>query len=286
MDNTALNKRIAVLIDAENVSHKYIDEILDEVALYGRATNKRIYGDFTQSGMKGWNGVANEHSLHQVTQLSYTSGKNSSDSVLIINAMDILYGGNVEAICIVSSDSDFTRLAMRIVESGLEVIGMGETKTAESFINACTTFKFLGNEQKAEKAAKRTAAATKRKKAAGGKEENHADVRDDSPGESPGDSREDNREQTESDKKYVKAPKKVIKAIQNAISNLDTAGDGWVQISLIGDMLHNRFPDFDPTIWGAKSKQLKAFLMQLEDFEIDARKSNNPNAPNYYIRIK
>jgi uncharacterized LabA/DUF88 family protein/Fe-S-cluster formation regulator IscX/YfhJ len=278
MDNAALNKRIAVLIDAENVSYKYIDEILDEVALYGRATNKRIYGDFTHSGMKGWNSIANEHSLHQVTQLSYTSGKNSSDSVLIINAMDILYGGNVEAICIVSSDSDFTRLAMRIVESGLEVIGMGEAKTAESFINACTTFKFLGNERKPAPPVKKETAASKKKKASQNKEDNRGGV--------PEESQSETQEPAESEKKYVKAPKKVVKAIQNAINNLDTADGGWVQISLIGDMLHNRFPDFDPTIWGAKSKQLSTFLMQLEDFEIDARKSNNPNAPNYYIRIR
>jgi uncharacterized LabA/DUF88 family protein/Fe-S-cluster formation regulator IscX/YfhJ len=267
MDSTASNKRIAVLVDADNVSHKYIEEILDEVALYGRATNKRIYGDFTSQSMKGWNDVANEHSLHQVTQLSYTKGKNSSDSVLIINAMDILYEGNVEAICIVSSDSDFTRLAMRIVESGLEVIGMGEEKTAESFINACTTFKFLGSEKKAEqaaKAARNDVQETKKKKSSDGHEDGHE----------------------ESEKRYLKAPKKVTKAIQNAITNLDPDNDGWVQISLIGDMLHNRFPDFDPTIWGAKSKQLSAFLMQLEDFEIDSRKSNNPNAPNYYIRIR
>ncbi|MDR1067641.1 MAG: NYN domain-containing protein, partial [Clostridiales Family XIII bacterium] len=126
MTETTTNRRIAVLIDAENVSYKLIDEILDEVALHGRATNKRIYGDFTKTQMKGWNSVANEHSLHQVTQLSFTNGKNSSDSVLIINAMDILYSGNVEAICIVSSDSDFTRLVQRIREKGKTVIGIGE----------------------------------------------------------------------------------------------------------------------------------------------------------------
>jgi len=250
-----VNKRIAVLVDAENVSYKLIDEILDEVALHGRATNKRIYGDFTNQQLKGWNSVANEYSLHQVTQLSYTNGKNSSDSVLIINAMDILYGGNVEAICIVSSDSDFTRLAMRIVEAGLDVIGMGEEKTAESFINACTTFKFLGGKQeKADSASERN----KQKKS--GKEE--------------------------PEKKHIQAPKKVVMAIRNAIINSDTDNDGWVQISMIGDMLHNRFSDFDPRIWGAKSTQLSSFLLQLDEFELEAREGKQANAPNYYIRIR
>lgn len=255
MDNIN-NKRVAVLIDAENISYKLIDEILDEVSLHGRATHKRIYGDFNKPQMKGWNSVANEHSLHQVTQICYTNGKNSSDSVLIINAMDILYAKNVETICIVSSDSDFTRLAMRIVEAGLEVIGMGEEKTAASFINACTTFKKLGIEE----VEKSKTSAVKKKKTVDNKEE--------------------------CDKKYIKAPKKVMMAISNAINNLDTDGNGWVQISLIGEVLHNRFSDFDPTIWGAKSKQLSTFLMNLEEFEVEAREGKQPNAPNYYIRIK
>jgi uncharacterized LabA/DUF88 family protein/Fe-S-cluster formation regulator IscX/YfhJ len=268
------NKRIAVLIDAENISYKYIDEVLDEVALYGRATHKRIYGDFTKAQLKGWNGIANEHSLHQVTQISYTKGKNSSDSVLIINAMDLLYEGNVEAICIVSSDSDFTRLAMRIVESGLDVIGMGDGNTAESFINACTVFKFLGAEDPEE-----------RGPAMGEPEEKESGRRSK---KAEADTGTVSRRKAASvdDKRYIKAPRKVIKAIYNAIMNLDTDSSGWVKISLIGEMLHNRFPDFDPTIWGAKSKQLSSFLMQLEDFEVEGRESNHPGAVNYYIRNK
>ncbi|MDR0357248.1 MAG: OST-HTH/LOTUS domain-containing protein, partial [Clostridiales Family XIII bacterium] len=94
-------------------------------------------------------------------------------------------------------------------------------------------------------------------------------------------------EREESDKKYIQAPKKVVTAIRNAINNLDEDNDGWIKISLIGDMLHNRFSDFDPTVWGAKSKQLSAFLMKLEDFEVEGRPGNKPNSPtNYYIRIK
>ena len=138
-------KRIAVLIDAENVSHEYIEDILDEISvLPGVPTYKRIYGNFLSKQMKGWNEIANKYSLNQVQQQNYTKGKNSSDAVLVIDAMDILYSNLVDGICIASSDSDFTRLASRIRESGLDVIGMGEEKTAESFINACTVFKYLG----------------------------------------------------------------------------------------------------------------------------------------------
>ncbi|MDR2156537.1 MAG: NYN domain-containing protein [Clostridiales Family XIII bacterium] len=276
MENTINNRRVAVLIDAENVSYKLIDEILDEVALHGRATNKRIYGDFTKPQMKGWNSVVNEHSLHQVTQISYTNGKNSSDSVLIINAMDILYAGNVESVCIVSSDSDFTRLAMRIVESGLEVIGMGEEKTAESFINACTTFKFLGTKQTEGKARRAASAAA-------GAEEPESAAKEKKKASSP----RDEAVREEADRKYIHAPKKVVTAIRNAIKNSDEDNDGWIKISVVGDMLHNRFPDFDPTIWGAKSKRLSEFLTQLEDFEVEGRAGNKPNSPaNYHIRIK
>ncbi|MDR1028453.1 MAG: NYN domain-containing protein, partial [Clostridiales Family XIII bacterium] len=207
---------------------------------------------------------------------SYTNGKNSSDSVLIINAMDILYGGNAEIICIVSSDSDFTRLAMRIVEAGLEVIGMGEEKTAESFINACTTFKFLGGNGK-------HAEHKNGKSAAGGATDTWQTDRD---REKTASTRED-ADQEGTDRKYLQAPKKVIVAISNAIKNLDEDNDGWIKISLIGDMLHNRFPDFDPTIWGARSKQLSTFLMQLADFEVKGISGSKPNSPtNYFIRIR
>jgi Fe-S-cluster formation regulator IscX/YfhJ len=220
--------------------------------------------------MKGWNSVANEYSLHQVTQLSYTNGKNSSDSVLIINAMDILYGGNVECICIVSSDSDFTRLAMRIVEAGLEVIGMGEKKTAESFVNACTTFKFLKS------------AEVKKKPVRAGKK--LAPVAPDA--QTGGTPQKLSAAKLPREKGGLEAPKRVVKAIRNAILNLDPDADGWVKISLIGEMLHNRFPDFDPTIWGAKSKRLTDFLMQLDDFEIEGRESNRAGSLVYYIRIR
>lgn len=136
-------KRFAILIDADNISTKYIKSVLDEISNYGVATYKRAYGDLTRKENKNWEKVLLEHSITPMQQYSYTFGKNSSDSAMIIDAMDILYSNNVEGFCLVSSDSDFTRLATRLRESGMTVIGMGEQKAAKPFVKACTLFKYL-----------------------------------------------------------------------------------------------------------------------------------------------
>lgn len=136
-------KIIALLIDAENVSPKYIKVILDEVSMYGSPAYKRIYGDWTSVEMASWKKLLNEHNISPMQQFSYTQGKNASDSSMIIDAMDILYAKNVDGFCIVSSDSDFTRLASRLRESRMFVIGMGESKTPTAFKSACDTFKYL-----------------------------------------------------------------------------------------------------------------------------------------------
>ncbi|WP_102372041.1 NYN domain-containing protein [Enorma phocaeensis] len=135
--------RFAILIDADNVSDKYIKIILDEVSNSGVATYKRIYGDWTSQRLASWKGCLLENSIIPIQQYSYTYGKSSTDSAMIIDAMDILYSGNVDGFAIVSSDSDFTRLAARLRESGMQVIGMGEQKTPEPFISACNQFKYL-----------------------------------------------------------------------------------------------------------------------------------------------
>ncbi len=141
--NMITDKRFAVLIDAENVSAKYIKPILDELSNDGIITYKRIYGDWTNPTQCSWKSVLLNHSITPIQQYCYTQGKNSTDSAMIIDAMDILYSGNVDGFCIVSSDSDFTRLAVRLRESGKLVIGMGETKTPNPFIQACNSFKYL-----------------------------------------------------------------------------------------------------------------------------------------------
>ena len=137
------DKKFAVLIDADNISHRKIKDILDEIANYGTPTIKRIYGDFTDPKFAAWKSVLLENSITPIQQYAYTTGKNATDSALIIDAMDILHKESVNGFCIVSSDSDFTRLAVRLRESGMYVIGMGEKKTPNAFIAACNKFKYL-----------------------------------------------------------------------------------------------------------------------------------------------
>lgn len=134
------DKRFAVLIDSDNISARYIDCILDEMTRHGVVTYRRIYGDFTSNQMHRWRSELAERCITPIQQFQNTTGKNATDSALIIDAMDILYTGNVEGFCIVSSDGDFTRLASRLRESGMEVIGMGEGKTPKSFKAACSVF--------------------------------------------------------------------------------------------------------------------------------------------------
>lgn len=139
------DKKFAILIDSDNISSKYISAIMDEMTKYGIVTYRRIYGDWTSSHAKNWKPHLAENSITPIQQFSNTVGKNSTDSALIIDAMDILYTGNVEGFCIVSSDGDFTRLASRLRESGMTVIGMGEEKTPRSFRAACSRFTVLEN---------------------------------------------------------------------------------------------------------------------------------------------
>src|SRR6187402_505585 len=137
------DSRLAVLIDADNVPYSNVKGVMEEIAKYGTPTFKRIYGDWTKPTVSGWKSVLLEHAITPIQQYSYTVGKNSSDSALIIDAMDLLYSDKVDGFCIVSSDSDFTRLAIRLRESGMKVIGMGEKKTPNPFIVACDRFIFI-----------------------------------------------------------------------------------------------------------------------------------------------
>ncbi len=144
-------RKLALLIDSDNVSSKYLNGIFDELAQYGTITYRRIYGDFTSQNNAHWSSRLLEKSITPIQQFSNTSGKNATDSALIIDAMDLLYQSNVDGFCIVSSDSDFTRLASRLRESGKMVIGMGEKKTPDSFRAACTVFTELENLLEEEK---------------------------------------------------------------------------------------------------------------------------------------
>jgi uncharacterized LabA/DUF88 family protein len=143
-------KRLAVLIDADNSQPSIIEGLLDEIAQYGVASVKRIYGDWTDTRLKGWKQMLLEHGVHPMQQFGYTTGKNATDSAMIIDAMDLLYTKNFDGFCIVSSDSDFTRLASRLREAGLTVYGFGERKTPKAFMSACDKFIYTENLRKEE----------------------------------------------------------------------------------------------------------------------------------------
>ena len=257
------DNKIALLIDAENVSSKYIKLIMDEVSDFGVATYKRIYGDFTQQHVSSWLNKLQDHAITPVFQNNYTKGKNASDFALIIDAMDILYSGNVEGFCIVSSDSDFTKLAMRLRESGMKVIGMGEKKTPNSLVSACETFKFLdviykedeGNEKEKEKL------VVKEPKVVSVGEKDKEEEIDNIP------SKED-------------IEKEII-----SIMTSKAGDDGWLNLAEIGNNLFKRIPGFDPRNYEClKLRQL------IESFDsLEVRSVDNPHnnmLKIVYVRIK
>lgn len=169
------DRTIALLIDSDNVSSDYFSIILDELSQYGKVTYRRLYGDFTNNKANGWKGALLEYSIEQIQQVAFTSGKNATDSKMIIDAMDILYKGNVDCFCLATSDSDFTNLAMRFRNDNIVVIGAGEKKTPLSFRRACDIFIPIDEILSAAKAAKNPPASSSRKKsgkakAASGKE--------------------------------------------------------------------------------------------------------------------
>ncbi len=259
--------RFAILIDADNVSDKYIKIILDETANFGTATYKRIYGDWTSPRLASWKAVLLESSITPIQQYSYTMGKNATDSAMIIDAMDILYSGNVDGFCIVSSDSDFTRLAARLRESGMQVIGMGEEKTPKPFISACNQFKFLdliySNQQKEEEEREtdkvtepRGTESTEKKKASSSKKKG-ASLKE----------------------KELKQIRKNIHAIIEQFSD----EDGWLFSGKLGDQLSKRMPEFDVRNYGYT--KLTPFIMSLGDFETDKRPAAG-GSKQIYFRVK
>jgi uncharacterized LabA/DUF88 family protein len=243
------DKRYAVLIDADNISDKYIKIILDEISNDGIATYKRIYGDWTKPTFASWKSVLLEHSITPIQQYGYTYGKNATDSAMIIDAMDILYSGNVEGFCLVSSDSDFTRLASRLRESGMDVVGMGESKTPKAFIAACNKFKYL--DLLAQKA--------------------------DQPAEAPAAVAEVKEEEVMTNLETIK------KAIQT-IAQENTDEDEWIFIGDIGNKLQKRYPDFDVRNFGFN--KFTPFIKSLDLFEIKSERINGSNNKLIYVREK
>ena len=273
----ASDSRFAVWIDAANVSVKYIKIILDELSKDGIATYKRIYGDWTNPALISWKSTLLDNSITPIQQYSYTTGKNSTDSAMIIDAMDILYSGRVDGFCLVSSDSDFTRLASRLRESGMTVIGMGESKTPNSFIAACNKFKYLdilsaADEEETEDTSRNEPAkkASQPKKSA-----------QKSSGKKP---KEEPREQRDS--KPTEEPRTSLRTIRRALRTIvreNSDEDNWIMVSQVGNLLDKRYPDFDVRNFGFS--KLTPFLESLDMFEIQDMKKDS-SSPQKYVRLK
>lgn len=248
MNDSGRDLRFAVLIDADNVSYRYVQGILSETVNFGVPTYKRIYGDWTQPSMAEWKKVLLEHSITPMQQYSYTTGKNATDSALIIDAMDILYSGSVDGFCIVSSDSDFTRLAARLREASMFVVGMGETKTPKPFVAACERFIYLENVLKASALEQ----AEQAEKIAGNKQDN-----------------------------AILPLEILIHAIQEIIEE-QSDNSGWIFLGTLGGILSKRFPDFDSRNYGYA--KLLPLIESTGAFIIQERKTNNPHVVHPYLK--
>lgn len=297
-------QQYAVLVDAENVSPKYINIIFDEASNYGVTTYRRIYGDWTSTLNNGWKDVLLDNSITPIQQYSYTHGKNASDSAMIIDAMDILYTESVDGFIIVSSDSDFTRLASRLRESGMKVIGMGESKTPNAFISACNSFKYLDilYQSSQEEDEPEMEEVEPIKEAEDAKAFNIATKEVKKPNEN-GRKRYDysqkNKRRTGSGSKdstpgkHTKASKKpqpqtklttVRKALRTIILE-NSDDDSWISLAYLGNLLSKRFPDFDVRNYG--HKKLVTFVQSLNAFEIEHRSiSSDGKTKQLFVRVK
>jgi hypothetical protein len=248
--------RLAVLIDADNAQAGVIGGLLAETAKFGTASVRRIYGDFTSNRLAGWKSVLLEHSIQPVQQFAYTRGKNATDSSLIIDAMDLMYTGRFDGFCLVSSDSDFTRLAQRLREEGLMVYGFGEEKTPDPFVQACDKFIYVEVLRAAPEASARTGAPS-----------------DDKP--------------TDKSKAGKGGKKKAGDAVQIIRQAIEEASDdeGWAQLGEVGSYLTKLRPDFDPRLYG--HRKLSTLVKALpKHIEVEERGAPGSGAKQVYVRAR
>lgn len=243
-------KHLGVLIDADNAQPAIIGNLLQEIAKYGSATVKRIYGNWTSQGLAGWKESLLTYSIQPIQQFNYTSHKNSTDSALIIDAMDLLYAGNLDGFCIVSSDSDFTRLASRLRESGKIVYGFGEQKTPKPFVEACDKFiytEILRNivEKTIDEPVKPL-------------------IDQNNPSELKGDT-------------------KLVNLLRNSVED-SSDEDGWANLATVGQTIQNIAPDFDSRNYGFK--RLSELFKEIGLFEIDERESTSSHTKLVLVRDK
>ena len=253
MNNT--QQKLVVLIDADNASPSIIYGLMAEIAKYGTAHVKRIYGDWTSPNLKGWKEILLEHALQPIQQFGYTKGKNSTDSAMIIDAMDLLYSGRFDGFCIVSSDSDFTRLASRIREGGLNVYGFGEEKTPKSFISVCDKFIYTEILQNIDE-----------------NDSENNDITEKKP---------QNKKKSTNE---LKMDTRLVNLLRSAvIASMDE--EGWAFLGEVGQHITKQSPEFDARNYGyAKLKDLvKAIGLFKIDERIDQRA---PNIKQIYIKDK
>lgn len=265
MPNNSTELKLAVLIDADNVPYSNVKGMMEEITKYGTPTTKRIYADWTRPNANGWKNVLLEHAITPIQQYSYTSGKNSSDSALIIDAMDLLYSGKLDGFCIVSSDSDFTRLATRLREAGMKVIGIGEQKTPKPFISACDRFIFIEVIDGAikKKPAKKTTDLDAKK--------------------SPGKETLKVVEKTP-EKPLNKIDEPTIELIESTIDDI-ADDDGWAFLGDVGNMIVKKKPEFDPRNYGFV--KLTPMMKSMTDIlEIDERDSEKKGIKHVYVKLK
>lgn len=272
------NLRLAVLIDGDNAPRDCLKSIMEEIAIYGTPMIKRIYGDWASHGLASWKDSLLENAVTPKQQFAYTTGKNATDSAMIIDAMDILYTGKTDGFVLVSSDSDFTPLAIRLRESGMYVIGIGEEKTPKAFVQACD--KFIRIEvirdryKKTEKAAKAPAKSAAKKTAAQSKAEKTAE-------KAPASTVKASTKKAAAEEKKPAVPDGVIDLIADSVADL-ADDDGYIDLSNLGNLIIKKQPDFDPRTYGFG--KLSTMLKNLPRFEVQVRTTSDPNVRPIYIR--
>ena len=265
--------RLAVLIDADNAPRSALGDVMPEVAVYGTPTIKRIYGDWTTPNLASWKPLLLENAITPVQQYGYTTGKNSTDSAMIIDAMDILYTGQVDGFVLVSSDSDFTRLAIRLREAGKKVYGMGEKKTPNPFIVACDKFVYIevirsaAQQERAEEAAReepkeppKPARRAARKKGA-----------EAAPAPAP------------EAEPPSRVPKEIITLLADSVEMLADE-DGYAPLGEVANLLVRKKRDFDPRNFGFS--KLSKLVKALPRFEVDVRQGGQSNMKHFFVRAK
>jgi len=241
--------KLAVLIDGDNIPSAHVKEMMEEIAKYGNPTIKRIYGDWTKPHLNKWKALLLENAITPIQQYAYTIGKNATDSAMIIDAMDILYSEKVDGFCLVSSDSDFTRLATRLREAGMKVYGIGEKKTPNPFIVACDKFiyiEILKNQSEDE-------------------------------------ALETNTKSSASKNSYDKITQKEIKLMATTIDDV-ADDDGWAFLGDVGSLIQKKQPNFDARNYGFQ--KLTPLISSISNFEVERREDGRGRMKLMYVRIK